>query len=62
MPIEICEQRDPKGLYKKAREGKLPNFSEISSPYEAPDNPSITLNGNQINTKSFSLKQIIKLP
>jgi len=35
-PLSICESRDPKGLYKKAREGKIPNFTGISSPYEAP--------------------------
>lgn len=39
-PIEICEQRDIKGLYKKAREQKISNMTGISSPYEAPDSPS----------------------
>lgn len=43
-PIEVCEERDPKGLYQKARQGKLPNFSGISSPYEAPETPSVTIN------------------
>jgi bifunctional enzyme CysN/CysC len=42
-PIEMCEQRDVKGLYKKARSGNLPNFSGISSPYEVPSNPDIML-------------------
>jgi adenylylsulfate kinase len=42
-PIEICEQRDVKGLYAKAREGKIPEFTGISAPYEAPTNPEITL-------------------
>lgn len=60
-PIEICEERDPKGLYKKAREGKLPNFSGISSPYEAPENPDITISGSQVKTKSTSLKRVIDL-
>ena len=58
-PMQICEERDPKGLYKKAREGKLPNFSGISSPYEAPENPNVTINGNHIKSKSSSIKQII---
>ena len=40
-PLKICEQRDPKGLYKKAREGKIPDFTGISSPYEAPDSAEI---------------------
>ncbi len=42
-PIEIAESRDPKGLYKKAREEKIPNFTGISSPYEEPVNPEIIL-------------------
>ena len=42
-PLEICEQRDPKGLYQKAREGKIPNFTGISDPYEAPQNPEVHL-------------------
>ena len=36
-PLEICEQRDPKGLYKKARSGQLPNMTGIDSPYEPPE-------------------------
>lgn len=42
-PLEECERRDIKGLYKKAREGKIPNFTGISSPYEAPANPEIVI-------------------
>jgi bifunctional enzyme CysN/CysC len=42
-PLEICEQRDPKGLYQKARKGLIPHFTGISSPYEAPENPEIHL-------------------
>jgi len=45
-PIEVCEQRDPKGLYKKARAGELANFTGINSPYEVPENPEITLDGD----------------
>jgi len=41
--LEICEERDVKGLYKKAREGKIKNYTGISSPYEAPKNPDIEL-------------------
>jgi adenylyl-sulfate kinase len=40
-PLEICEQRDPKGLYQKARKGEIPAFTGISSPYEAPATPEI---------------------
>lgn len=42
-PLEICEARDPKGLYSKARAGEIPNFTGISAPYEAPLNPEVHL-------------------
>jgi bifunctional enzyme CysN/CysC len=42
-PLEVAEQRDPKGLYKKARSGNLKNFTGIDSPYEAPENPELIL-------------------
>src|SRR4051794_6069133 len=42
-PIETCEQRDPKGLYKKARAGQLKNFTGIDDPYEPPPQPELTL-------------------
>lgn len=41
--VELCEQRDPKGLYKKARAGEIPEFTGISAPYEEPANAEITL-------------------
>ncbi len=41
--IDICEQRDPKGLYKKAKAGEIPEFTGISAPYEEPENPEITI-------------------
>lgn len=40
-PLAVCEERDPKGLYRKARAGLLPEFTGISSPYEAPDAPDV---------------------
>lgn len=42
-PLEVCESRDPKGLYKLARDGKIANFTGISDPYEAPLQPEIHL-------------------
>lgn len=42
-PLEVCEQRDIKGLYKKARAGEVKNFTGITSPYERPRNPDITI-------------------
>ena len=43
-PLEVCEARDPKGLYKKARRGEIPNFTGVSSPYEPPERPDVMLN------------------
>jgi len=40
-PLEVCEQRDVKGLYKKARNGEISNFTGISSPFEAPRHPDV---------------------
>lgn len=45
--LEICESRDPKGLYRKARSGEIPEFTGISSPYEAPLNPELVLHSGQ---------------
>ena len=48
-PIEICEQRDVKGLYAKARQGIIPEFTGISAPYEHPLNPEITLDTSSLS-------------
>jgi bifunctional enzyme CysN/CysC len=50
-PLEICEQRDVKGLYAKARAGELPNFTGISSPYEASVNPEIRIDTTQVSAE-----------
>jgi len=47
--VEICEQRDPKGAYKKAREGIIKEFTGISAPYEAPENPEIHLRTGEMS-------------
>lgn len=57
-PLEVCEKRDPKGLYKKARAGEIPNFTGISDPYEAPEAPEIHLNTDG-KTPSQSADEII---
>ena len=46
-PLDICEQRDPKGLYQKARSGRLPLMTGIDSPYELPTNASLSLDTNK---------------
>ena len=53
-PLEICEQRDVKGLYQKARAGEISNFTGISSPFEAPTSPEI-----YINTVTQSVEQSV---
>ncbi|MGE7094043.1 adenylyl-sulfate kinase [Lysinibacillus sp. NPDC048646] len=45
--VEICEKRDPKGLYKKARNAEIPNFTGISAPYEEPQHPEVILDTEQ---------------
>lgn len=58
VPVEVAEQRDPKGLYKKAREGIIKEFTGISAPYEAPLNPEIHLNNHQMPVEE-SVRKII---
>ena len=49
LPIEVAEERDPKGLYKKAREGVIKEFTGISAPYEAPENPEIHIRSDKLS-------------
>ena len=55
-PLEECEKRDIKGLYKKARDGVIKEFTGISSPYEEPENPSIT-----VDTTNRSLNESVDI-
>lgn len=48
-PIDVCESRDPKGLYKKARNGEIPDFTGITSPYEPPEQPALQLPTGQLS-------------
>jgi adenylylsulfate kinase len=54
-PIEMCEQRDPKGLYKKARAGQLKGFTGIDDPYEAPHNPELTLDATTVSPQQATV-------
>ncbi len=56
--LEVCEQRDTKGLYKKARLGEINDFTGISSPYEIPSSPEITVNTGTLNL-SESVEKIV---
>lgn len=50
-PLALCEQRDTKGLYKKAREGKIKDFTGIDSPFDPPSNPDVEINTDQLTVK-----------
>ena len=54
VSVEVCEKRDPKGLYKKARAGEIENFTGISAPYEAPQDPEI-----RVDTDALSVEQCV---
>ena len=58
-PVEVCERRDPKGLYKKARAGDLPEFTGISAPYEAPLNPELSLHTDR-ESEAESLQHLLQ--
>ncbi|MCP3907541.1 MAG: adenylyl-sulfate kinase [Oceanicoccus sp.] len=49
VPLDVAESRDPKGLYKKARAGEIPNFTGISDPYEEPLNAEVVLNSHEMS-------------
>lgn len=55
-PLKVCEERDVKGLYQKARNGEIPNFTGISSEYQIPENPAIV-----IDTSKYSLEEAVEL-
>lgn len=59
-PLEVCELRDVKGLYKRARSGEISRFTGISDPYEAPVNPEITINTADCRPEQ-ALEQILTL-
>ncbi len=53
-PIEVCEARDPKGLYKKARAGKIKGFTGIDDPYEPPENPELVLDAGNKSAETLA--------
>ncbi|MBM4053973.1 MAG: adenylyl-sulfate kinase [Planctomycetes bacterium] len=58
-PISVCEKRDVKGLYKKARAGEIKEFTGISAPYEEPDNPELTIDTSVLSVEE-STRTILK--
>jgi adenylylsulfate kinase len=59
LPLEVAEARDPKGLYKKAREGKIPEFTGISAPYEAPEKAEIHIRSD-LKSVEESVAEIVE--
>ena len=59
VPLEVAEERDPKGLYKKAREGVIKEFTGISAPYEAPETPELRIRTDQVSIEG-SVQQIVE--
>ena len=57
-PLEVCEQRDPKGLYKKARNGEIKNFTGIDSAYQAPLSPEIIVQSGEFSVEDCAAKII----
>ena len=57
--MSVAEDRDPKGLYKKARKGEIPEFTGISAPYEAPENPEVHLHADKQSVEE-SVVQIVE--
>ncbi|CAJ1316423.1 adenylyl-sulfate kinase [Paenibacillus sp. CFBP13512] len=59
--LSACEERDPKGLYKKARAGEIPNFTGVSAPYEAPQQPELTIDTEHESVEQCVAKVIAEL-
>lgn len=59
-PLEVCEARDVKGLYAKARRGEIKNFTGISAPFEAPEHPALSIDTSKVSLED-SVKQILAL-
>lgn len=57
-PLEVCEARDVKGLYAKARRGEIKNFTGISAPFEAPKHPALSIDTSKVSLEN-SVKQIL---
>ncbi len=60
-PLEVCEQRDPKGLYARARSGEIANFTGISAPYEPPENPELVLPTAKLDVDACVLRVIDRI-
>jgi adenylylsulfate kinase len=60
-PLEVCAERDVKGLYKKAFSGEIPQFTGVSDPYEAPTSPELHIKTNEEEPRDSARRVIAKL-
>ena len=60
-PLAVCESRDPKGLYKKARRGEIKGFTGVDDPFEAPEHPELTVDTSKLAIEE-TVKRILALP
>jgi bifunctional enzyme CysN/CysC len=59
VPLDVAEQRDPKGLYRKARRGELPHFTGIDSPYETPETADVRIPTDEMSLEE-SVAEVLK--
>jgi len=59
-PLNICEKRDPKGLYAKARRGEIKNFTGVNDPYENPENPEVLICGDKKENIRGNIREVVK--
>ena len=57
-PLEICVERDPNGLYAKARAGEIPNFTGVDAPYERPASPDLAIDGATLSIGDAAMKVV----
>ncbi len=60
-PLEVCEQRDPKGLYKKARAGEIKNFTGVSAPFEVPEKPFLKVDNTNPDMEETVRQMLLKI-
>jgi len=60
-PLAVCERRDPKGMYRRARAGQIPDFTGVSAPYEAPETPTVALDTSVLSVESCVQRLVLLL-
>lgn len=60
-PVDVCKERDPKNLYQKAEEGKIPNFTGVNHPYEEPEDAEVTVNTEELSAEEAKERVMDKI-